>query len=331
MHVADRMQLPRPYTARPYVGSADHPAMAAVLTAYREHVGDPELPTVEQLDNSYGHLEGCDPATDIALVERRGDVVAYCRTEVEDLGTGVRDGVVFSPTRPDHLAEPLFAALVAGQQEHLRPHLAAAGSARFRAYATHPGLGLEPTGEAAWLETLGFQPAEWNAMLVRPHLDDIPARHLPDGVEMRPVEPDQIRSILESHFEAFRGEWDFREVTEDDIAEKLDDPFRDESLWKVAWAGDTVVGQVKSYINHDENAARGYRRGYTEDISTHHDWRNRGIAGALLAASLQELRRRGMTEAALGADTNNPGGAFHLYRSLGFEVVRLEAVYTRDF
>ena len=94
--------------------------------------------------------------------------------------------------------------------------------------------------------------------------------------------------------------------------------------------GDTVVGQVKAFINTEENAARGYRRGYTENISTHRDWRNRGIAGALLAMSLRELRERGLTEAALGVDTNNPGGAFELYTSLGFELRSYEAVYTRS-
>jgi ribosomal protein S18 acetylase RimI-like enzyme len=86
---------------------------------------------------------------------------------------------------------------------------------------------------------------------------------------------------------------------------------------------------VKTYVNTDENDARGIRRGYTEFISTHRDWRNRGIAGTLLAWSLAELRERGMTEAALGVDTNNPGGAFELYTSLGFELVAYEAVYTR--
>ena len=164
---------------------------------------------------------------------------------------------------------------------------------------------------------------------MRPDLDDIPTQRLPDGVEVRPVTVDQIRPILESHWEAFRGEWDLREATDADHDESLAHPYRDESLGKVAWAGDLVVGQVKAFINTDENTASGYRRGYTEFISTHRDWRNRGIAGALLAMSLQELKDRGMTEAALDADTNNPGGAFHLYTSLGFEVRSYEVVYTK--
>ena len=105
----------------------------------------------------------------------------------------------------------------------------------------------------------------------------------------------------------------------------------DVSLWKVAWAGDQIVGQVKSFVNDEENAARGYRRGYTEYISTHRDWRNRGIASALLAMSLREIRDRGMTEAMLGVDTNNPGGALHVYTRLGFEVQKYDAVYTKPF
>ena len=37
-----------------------------------------------------------------------------------------------------------------------------------------------------------------------------------------------------------------------------------------------------------------------------------------------------MTEAALGVDTNNAGGAFQLYTGLGFELQAYTAVYFRD-
>jgi ribosomal protein S18 acetylase RimI-like enzyme len=333
MHLADRMQLPAPYVARPYRGRDDHPAMTPVLAAYREHHGDDELPTTEQLDVTYAHLEDCDPATDIAVVESPdGGVVGYGRASFEDLVVGddtTRDCVVFQPTLPDHISRPMFTAVVDAQERHMRPWTETVDRARFRAYAGHPGPGLEPVGEAAWLEELAYEATEWGALLVRPNLDDIPDRELPDGVELRPVTDDQVRPILEAHFEAFRGEWDFKEATESDYAEIEEFPYLDTSLWKIAWAGDTVVGQVKPYINTDENAARGYRRGWAEFISTHADWRNRGIAGALLAMSLRELAGRGMTEAALGVDTNNPGGAFQLYTSLGFELASHQVVYTK--
>ncbi len=331
-HLADRFVLPEPYRARPYVGRADHPAMVRVLRAHREATGDDEMPTLAAFEVSYANLDGCDPATDIALVEDRsiddGDgVVAYVRALREDVDGGTRDLIVFTPTLPAHLDESLVGALIDGVEAHMRPW--AQGPTRFRGWAPREAPEVAPTGIASWYERRGYVATEWGAQLVRPHLDDIPRRPLPDGVEVRPVTPDQVRQILEADFEAFRGEWDFHEPTEADIALRLDDPWRDESLWKVAWAGDTVVGQVRSYINADENAARGYRRGYTENISTHRDWRHRGIAGALLVQSLEVIRERGMTEAALGVDTNNPGGAFHLYTSLGFEPRSMQAVYTK--
>jgi ribosomal protein S18 acetylase RimI-like enzyme len=45
--------------------------------------------------------------------------------------------------------------------------------------------------------------------------------------------------------------------------------------------------------------------------------------------SLHELKERGMTEAALGVNTNNPGGAFQLYSGLGFELQSYEVAYTK--
>lgn len=303
--------------------------MVSVLTAYRSEVGLDEMPSVEQLDVTYANLRDCDPDLDIAIVEVDDEVVAYCRTSFEDLESGARDLVVFGPTRPEHLRDDLFTAVVRAQEDHLRRWCIDDRRHRFRAYAGHPGPGRPAAGESAWLEGLGYEASEWGAFLVRPNLDDLPERTLPEGVEVRPVTEDQLRVILAADFEAFRGEWDFREPTEEDYAEAIGSPLRDTRLWKVAWAGDTVVGQVKPFVNHEENAARGYRRGYTEFISTHRDWRNRGIAGALLSMALRELRERGMTEAALSVDTNNPGGAFELYTSLGFELRSYEAVYNR--
>lgn len=327
MHLADR--LPAPYTARPYRGPSDHPAIVEVLAAYRAANGDIELPTVAQVDLTYANLHDCDPDLDIVLVEGDERIVAYTRASFDDLGSGIRDCIVFAPMLPEHAEQELWTAIVEANEAHMASWGRGVARAQYRAYAMHPGPGLQPTGEAAWLEDRGYAPTEWGATLVRSHLDDIPERALPDGVELREVQPEQLRAIHDADWEAFRDEWDFREHVEADWVEFIDDPYRDVSLWKIAWAGDRVVGQVKSYINTAENEARGIRRGYTENISTHREWRNRGIAGTLLAWSLRELQARGMNEAALGVDTNNPGGAFQLYTFLGFELVDYKAVYTK--
>src|SRR3970282_1470345 len=65
--------------------------------------------------------------------------------------------------------------------------------------------------------------------------------------------------------------------------------------------GDQVSGMVLNYINEEENQVYDRRRGYTEDIAVRRPWRRRGLAGALIARSLETLRERGMDEAAPGA------------------------------
>lgn len=328
MHLADRFLLPAGYVARPYRGLDDLPSMLEALIAHREHIGDEERPTLGQMQATYSNLTGCDPELDIAVIETaEGEPIGYCRPSYDDLEHGVRECHVFSRVMPTHLDRALIESLTAGMELHLADRALDADGARYRTETSHPGPGLAPTGEAAWLEALGYRAEQWGASLRRPHLDDVPDLPLPDGVEVRPVTSDQVRHIVEVHHEAFRGEWDFHEATASDIDGMLADPLIDHTLWQVAWAGDQVVGQVKPFINHEENTARGYLRGYTEYISTHHDWRNRGIASALLARSLVALRDRGMTEAMLGVDTNNPGGAFHVYTSLGFELRTYQAVY----
>jgi ribosomal protein S18 acetylase RimI-like enzyme len=323
------LELPAPYTARAYRGPEDHPAMAAILTEYRQYAGTPEMSTAEQFDVRYANLVNCDPSHDIAIIEADDEPVGYIRLAWDELEDGTRDFVLFAPMRPAHLSEPLFMAMADGQESHLRAMADGGVNARFRAYAPHPGPGLAPTEEAAWLESCGYNPVRFGAALLRPDLEGIPDLPLPEGVEVRAVTSDMLRPIWAAHHEAFRGSWDFHEAEDEDLQQFLDDPYRDESMWKIAWSGDTVVGQVKSFINAQENAEMGYLRGYTEYISTHADWRNKGIAGSLLASSLRELKDRGMQEAALGVDTENPGGAFQLYTKLGFVLQAYEAAYAK--
>ena len=303
--------------------------MASILNEYRQHAGNPEMVTAEQIDVTYANLTNCDTATDVVIIEHAEEPIGYVRVSWEELENGSRDYVLFSPLRTNHVQVTLFTALVAGQESHLRSLAGDASNARLRASAPHPGPGLAATGEAAWLESLDYRSIRFGASLLRPDLENIPDLPLPDGVEVRPVTPEMLRSIFDAHWEAFRGDWDFTEMAEGDYQQFLDDPLRDESMWKIAWFGDTVVGQVKSFVNAEENAEMGYLRGYTEYISTHADWRNKGIAGSLLASSLRELKSRGMTEAALGADTENPGGAFQLYTKMGFELRSYEAAYAK--
>jgi ribosomal protein S18 acetylase RimI-like enzyme len=103
----------------------------------------------------------------------------------------------------------------------------------------------------------------------------------------------------------------------------------DTSLWRVAWDGDEVAGQVRSFINAEENERFHRKRGYTEHISVRRPWRRRGLARALIAASFPLLRARGMTEAGLGVDTQNVSGALGVYEKCGFRPISRSTIYRR--
>jgi ribosomal protein S18 acetylase RimI-like enzyme len=167
--------------------------------------------------------------------------------------------------------------------------------------------------------------------MVRPNLDPVPDARMPDGLEIRPVEDDHLRPIFDAAVEAARGLWGYTEPTEADFDWFVTDPIEssDRSLWRIAWDGDEIAGQVRAFINDDENERFGEKRGWVEHILIRAPWRRRGLARALIASSIDGLRERGMVEGALAVDVDNPSGALRLYESVGFERVSLETAYRK--
>ncbi len=306
--------------------------MAAVLTDFHLSGDDGELVTTEQIDLTYSHIPAEDLERNFVIIEHVDDgLVGYGRAGCDDTPEGHIHYWV-APLYQKHMAQPLFTALVKGLGNRAAERAAEQPELThlIRCWMPHPGPGESVAGTAvAWLQAMGYGEVRFEASMVRPHLDDILDLPLPDGVELRPVAADQLRTIWDAAVNAFAGGFGQQQPKEEHWLEFRDDPIADSTLWKVAWAGDTVVGQIRSFINHEENEKLGRLRGYTEHISTHPDWRGRGVASALLAASLREVRDRGMTEAALGVDTENPANAFAIYERLGFKLTAYTAVLDR--
>lgn len=302
--------------------------MAAVLTAYHNMTGNGELVTTEQIALNYAHIPADELETNFAIIEHVEDgVVSYARTGSDDTPEG-HVHYWIAPFYQAHLTQPLFAAVIAGlEQRALERARELSGSTLIRCWQSHPGPGKAVDGTpVAWLEEMGYRVSRFGAVMLRPDLDHILDLALPEGVEVRTVSADHLRTIWEAEVAAFKGSFGEMEATEKHWLQFRDDPIADPTLWKVAWAGDRVVGSIRSFINEEENDQFGRLRGYTEHISTHPDWRGRGLASALLALSLREIRDRGMKEAALGVDTQNPANAFAIYERLGFQLTAYDAV-----
>jgi mycothiol synthase len=190
------------------------------------------------------------------------------------------------------------------------------------------------TGLAALLEKTGYQPVRYGFEMVRPDLESIPNFPLPEGLEVRPALPEHYRANWEADTEAFRDHWVFIEPSEEDYQGWLVDTttFQPE-LWQVAWdiATNQVAGQVRTYIDHEQNKLYYRLRGYTEFISVRRPFRRRGLARALIAQSLRAQKQAGMTESALGVDSENLSGATKVYEDCGFRVVKRTTVYRKPF
>jgi ribosomal protein S18 acetylase RimI-like enzyme len=179
------------------------------------------------------------------------------------------------------------------------------------------------------LERRGYKAIRYAFSMVRPDLENIPDCPLPEGLEVRPYQPEHLRKIWETSNEAFKDHWGYIAEPWEEYERLQHDSSFDPTLWRVAWEGDRVVGMVLSFINQAENAEYGRLRGYTENICVRREWRKRGVARALIALSLQAIKARGMTEAALGVDAENLSGALHLYEGMGYRVVRRSTIYRK--
>lgn len=306
--------------ARSYRGDEDHRAMVDLVNAWGEVTGLDERVSVATIDNDYRHLTNCDPVEDMVVVEKPdGTMAGYIRTAWWTVHDGPTRYAVIPRIHPDYfhtaLVQREMEAAIARCQQIASDHETPRGRV-FEGYTDEiPGFDLGET-----YRQLEFAPVTFGATMARSLLDELPTRPLPPGLEIRPVEDEHLRQIWEAHCAAFRDHWGAGEHSEADFEAFVDSPVRDNSLWRIAWDGDEVAGQVKSFIDREENGLLGRERGYTENIATSRAWRKQGVASALIYESLIALRDSGMTEAALGVHGENQTGAYGLYESLGYTV-----------
>ena len=322
----------------------DFPAMNEVANATRLDEGSPFITTVEELANHYAHLTNCDLERDAFVVEIEGRLVGYARTGWYDTYEGARIHEVICFLEPAWRRRGIGRAMLRTLEARVRElegeaqaprgaplgEVGAAGPAGSSARFLQSDAEGHDAGREALLLSEGFVPVRYNFLMVRPDLEDQHDAPLPDGLEIREVRPEHLRAIWEADQEAFRDHWGMGAYSEADYQEFLNDPMtNDSTLWRIAWDGEQVAGQVRSFINEQENRTYGRKRGWVESISVRRPWRHRGLARALIAASFPLLRARGMTEGALGVDTENPSGALGVYQSMGFRPVSKDTTYRK--
>jgi mycothiol synthase len=307
----------------------DYPQMNQIANAIRVANGDDFSTTVEQFAQFYDNLSDSDPGRDVAVAELRGRIIGYGRAAWHEEPDGPRVYEAIPFIDPAAAGEAAFTVMLEALEARLRA-IAAGHPPGVRLFQTFGG-DLAPERDAL-LHERGYEPVRHGYSMVRPSVDDLPDSPLPEGLEIRDVRPEHMAAIWAGDDEASRESWGYAPRTDSDYQRFLTDPVTsDTTLWRVAWDGDEVAGQVRSFINAEQNERLGRRRGYVEFISVRRPWRRRGLARALIAASFPLLRTRGMEEAALGVDTQNESGALRLYEACGFRRIARTTIYRKPF
>jgi mycothiol synthase len=311
---------------------ADYEAMASILEASRAVDGYDTVRSAGQLRAALESFTGFVPSEDLRLAEIEGQVVGFAYAMID--GDNPELGRIFFHAGS---VEPQWRGIGVGRELLSEVHTAALrSSARrpgpapdrrvFRSFAAETD-----TAARRLLEHAGYGIARYAFSMVRPTLDEPPPVALPDGVELRAATKADLPAIGRAWTEAFADDWGMGAWTEEEILGFFGHPLYGQlDVWQVAWAGGQPIGGVLGFINEDENTRLGRRRGYTENIWTLRPWRGRGIATALIGANLRLLAQRGMTEAALSVDTENPTGALALYQKVGFVRTRTDLVYQQQ-
>jgi len=314
---------------RGFRGDDDFPLMSAIIHECKEEDQEERTETVEEIATGYKHLVNCDPYKDMIFAQVDEQTIAYSRVSWHKETNGNMIYVHFGYILPEWRRNGIGRSILHYNQAHLRQ--IAAGHENgyprfFEAYSSDT-----ETANTKLLTSEGFSTTRHFFRMLRPDLENIPDSPMPDGLEVRPVEPDHYQLICDASNEAFRDHWGYSNDWQLTVQELTDSPYFDPSLWKVAWDGDQVVGTVLTYINKQENQEYNRKRGWTEDICVRRPWRRRGLASSLIAQSLRMLKDLGMEQASLGVDTQNLSGALRLYERMGYKPDKRYDTYRKEF
>jgi mycothiol synthase len=314
---------------RAFAGPSDFEAMVACANASFAADQTGIFRRVEDVARDYASFTSCVPERDVWIAEAGTEIAGYVRSWHWAQADGLQLYSQFAVVAPQWRRRGIGAALHAWLESRQREMAAAHRSAPRHAH--HAFVTQGEAARAALLEKSGYRAERYFFTMERPTLSDVADFPLPAGMEVRAVQPEHYRAIWDAHAHAFRTHWGYAPTDETDYQRWMSSPVFQPHLWQVAWDVQTnqVAGQVRTYIDDAWNTGNGRKRGWTEFISVGETWRRRGLARALISRSLRAQVAAGMSESALGVDSQNLSGANRVYEDCGFIIAGRNCVYRK--
>lgn len=307
-------------------GENDFVRLAGIYTTSQNADGLPVTVTATMLAQGLNKSPHFDLSRDLIIAEIDGQEVAFGRvrwSDEPDRRCYHLTGFIPPEWRRNGIGQEILTWLEE-RARAISAELPSTSPSFYHINATQHQASLH-----ALVKQSGYQVRESWALMVHPHLDNIPNSPLPEGLEVRPALPEHFSTIWNAVEQAYVPEGGPPPTGEIPDDFRNNDNFQPE-LWQVAWevSSDRVVGSVMAYINHAENEQLGIRRGYTEGISTVPSWQRRGVARALITRSLKAFHDLGMQESALVCNAEKLNN-YKLYLSCGFQEVKRDSVYEK--
>ncbi|MEO5616943.1 MAG: GNAT family N-acetyltransferase, partial [Candidatus Eisenbacteria bacterium] len=292
--------LPPAAVLRP-ITPADLAAVHALHVRVERHDRIPISTPLEEFDEwlTDPHL---DLETDTRLVEVGGQVVAWGRIWYRPSGEREERTFVVGAVDPGHRGQGIGRALLAWQLARSREILHASSQTLpryIRAYC----YDFEQ-GPLRLYARHGLRPVRYAAEMLR-DLETLPAQTSVPDISIIPWErarEEEARLVMN---DAFADHWASTRRGPEAWQHELDSHGSRPDLSFFALENGRMVGATRNSHYPSDHALNGRLDGWVGQIGVLRSHRKRGIASALIAASLAAFRQAGLTHSALGVDSEN--------------------------
>lgn len=294
-------------TFRLFQGEADLAAIQAVRRAVQNEDGALSFPGPDSTATPR-----CDPAQDCLIAEVDSRMIGFTWL---DWWTGTDLTHVYLHAGcllPQWRRKGIGRTILHWQQQRLRQIAHSHPVTGLRFFAAHTAE--TQTGVHTLLLSEGYHVACHRVeMTYQLPTTLLPAPSLPDNLELRPFEREQLPALYEANDEAFQDfRLDYGRESYEEFLQDIHWPQTDTSLWFIAWEGGQIAGLALNLIDGTQ--------GETPWVAVRHPWRKRGLARTLMTRTLRCFQEHGIKEAKIMTVMENSCGSFHLYKRLGYNV-----------
>ena len=245
-------------------------------------------------------------ATGTRVLERAGRPIGVVAVRAEltpDDAMPARLALEVAERNPKHAA-----TLLDGAIDLVR----VAGGHRVRLFIATRATWTQDAARAA-----GFEPVRTIAHMLLPASAPLPSTNGVPGLNLRTIRPGEDQAVVDALNRNWVGTWNFVEIPLGMLQEDL--VGQREGMFLGVDANDRIIATCHAVYEPTQRNPDGGPRAWISNLTVDANYRQRGVARAMLATGLEYLRGRGAGSITLGVDASDPK-PFGLYQSVGFEV-----------